>query len=65
MNPDRYHLTLTANGRPMMHGWWAREDTARAQVAVWIGSWGDLPDARITLVDEEAGETLTTWPGER
>jgi hypothetical protein len=62
VNPDRYHLTLTANGRPMMHGWWAREATARSQVAVWVGSWGELPGARITLRDEETGATLTTWP---
>ncbi|MGW2048516.1 hypothetical protein ACWCPF_25540 [Streptomyces sp. NPDC001858] len=64
MNANRYHLTLTANGRPVMQGWWASEATARAQCTVWIGSWGSLPGARIALVDEEAGETLTTWPGE-
>ncbi|WP_405964869.1 hypothetical protein OG713_35040 [Streptomyces sp. NBC_00723] len=63
MNPARYHLTLTSTGRPVMHGWWASEDTARSQVAVWVGSWGELPDARIELVDEETGATLTTWPG--
>ncbi|MEU3613555.1 hypothetical protein ABZ725_14725 [Streptomyces sp. NPDC006872] len=64
MNPDRYHLTLTAGGRPVMHGWWASETTARAQFTTWIGSWGGLPGAQVTLVDEEAGETLTTWPEE-
>ncbi|MDX3243677.1 hypothetical protein [Streptomyces sp. ME18-1-4] len=62
--PDRYHLQLTSAGRPMMHGWWGREVVARAQVAVWIGSWGALPEARVTLVDEETGTVLTTWPDE-
>jgi hypothetical protein len=48
----------------MMHGWWTDDATARAMLPVWVGSWGALPDARITLVDEETGETLTTWPEE-
>lgn len=63
MQPDRYHLTLTADGRPVMHGWWGSETVARSQYATWIGSWGELPDARVTLTDEEAGETLADWPG--
>ncbi|MEU9323164.1 hypothetical protein AB0D91_05030 [Streptomyces canus] len=62
MNPDRFHLTLTSAGRPVMHGWWPVEATARGLLPVWVGSWGELPDARITLVDEETGETLTEWP---
>jgi hypothetical protein len=63
-NPERYHLTLTSAGRPVMHGWWPLESTARGQLPVWVGSWGGLPDARITLVDEETGTVLTTWPEE-
>jgi len=47
-----------------MHGWWGSEETAREQLPVWVGSWSELPDARITLVDEETGATLTTWPDE-
>jgi hypothetical protein len=62
MNPDRYHLTLFVEGRSVMHGWWPLESTARDQLPVWERSWGSLPDARIVLVDEETGETLTTWP---
>lgn len=62
--PDRYHLTLTSTGRPVTHGWWGREADARRKVAAWVGKWGDLPDAHITLVDEGTGETLTQWPGE-
>jgi hypothetical protein len=59
--PDRYHLTLTSDGRPAMHGWWGSETVARGKVTSWIGSWG-RPGARITLVDEETGALLTTWP---
>ena len=59
---ERFHLTLFVDGEPAMHGWWPLESTARDQLPVWVGSWGSLPDARITLVDEETGETLTTWP---
>ncbi|WP_329215331.1 hypothetical protein OG352_06625 [Streptomyces sp. NBC_01485] len=62
MNPDRYHLALTSTGRPVMHGWWGSEVVARSQCAVWVGLWGVLPGARVVLVDEEAGVTLTRWP---
>lgn len=65
MNPDRYHLTLTSTGRPVMHGWWGSEAVARSQYNTWKRSWGELPDARVQLVDKEAGETLTSWPEER
>ncbi|MFJ6559998.1 hypothetical protein ACIQMV_08970 [Streptomyces sp. NPDC091412] len=61
MNPERYHVTLTA-GRPLMHGWWADRVTADRKLAAWVGEYGSLPDARVTLVDEETGETLATWP---
>ena len=63
MTDDRFHVTLTSGRRPTMHGWWALESTARGKVTEWIGlSKG--PGARVTLVDEETGETLTTWPDE-
>ncbi|MER5843667.1 hypothetical protein ABT099_25930 [Streptomyces prasinus] len=61
MNPDRFHVTLASAGRPVQHGWWASEATARAKFREWVGEWG-LPGARITLVDEETGRVLTTWP---
>jgi len=61
-NPERFHLTLTSAGRPVMHGWWANEETPRGMLPVWVGGWSELPDARIALVDEATGETLTTWP---
>ncbi|MFJ4356941.1 hypothetical protein ACIP25_11790 [Streptomyces massasporeus] len=63
MNPARYHLTLTSEGRPAMQGWWGSEAVARGKVTTWIRHWG-RPGARITLVDEDAGAVLTTWPDE-
>ena len=62
MNPERYHVVLESAGRPMMHGWWASEATARDKFRDWIGERGSMPDARVTLVDEETGTVLTTWP---
>jgi hypothetical protein len=63
-NPERYHLLLTLDGRPAMHGWWGSEATARRQFTVWVGERGSMPGVRITLVDEESGETLGSWPDE-
>jgi hypothetical protein len=61
---DRYHLLLTLDGAPAMHGWWSREKTARRQFSSWVGERGEMPGVRITLVDEETAETLETWPEE-
>jgi hypothetical protein len=63
VNPDRFHLALTVDGRPVMHGWWAKESTARTQFRSWVGEHG-LPGARIELVDEASGDVLETWPDE-
>lgn len=60
----RFHLLLTVDGRPMMHGWWASEETARRQWTAWTGERGSMPGARITLVDEETGDVLASWPEE-
>ena len=65
VNPGRYHLLLAAADQPVQHGWWNSEDAARDMLPVWVGQWGELPGARVTLVDEETGETLTTWPEEQ
>ncbi|MFJ9740794.1 hypothetical protein [Streptomyces sp. NPDC101166] len=61
MNDQRYHLLLTFDGRPTMHGWWGSEATARDQFTQVVGSHG-RPGARVTLTDEETGTTLTEWP---
>jgi hypothetical protein len=63
VNPDRYHLALTVDGRPAMHGWWAKESTARRQFRSWVGEHGP-PGARIVLVDEASGDVLAEWPDE-
>lgn len=45
-----------------MHGWWAVRATADRKFRMWIGEHGSVAGARVTLVDEETGTTLTTWP---
>ena len=62
MNPSRFHLTLTTAGRPVMHGWWGSEATARDKFRDWIGERGSLPAARVTLVDEQEHRVLASWP---
>lgn len=61
MTPGRYHLVLALAGRPVLHGWWGSEAVARAQFTGLVGEYGH-PGARVTLTDEETGETLTEWP---
>ncbi|MFF5861038.1 hypothetical protein ACFY8B_36510 [Streptomyces sp. NPDC012751] len=58
----RYHLLLAAGGRPVLHGWWGQEETARDKFRRWIGECGSMPGARVTLTDETTGETLASWP---
>lgn len=64
MNPGRFHLTLTVDGRPVVHGWWSVRATADRKFREWIGAQGSKPGARIMLVDTATGETLTEWPDE-
>ncbi|MFH9403284.1 hypothetical protein ACH4JS_26565 [Streptomyces sp. NPDC017638] len=64
MASGRYRVTVTSAGQPVMRGWWGSEAVARDKSRRWIGEYGDLPDARITLTDEETGTVLTTWPEE-
>lgn len=61
-SPGRYHVTLLLAGRPTLHGWWDDEPVARRQFASLVGQYG-RPGARVTLVDETTGGTLTEWPG--
>ena len=61
MTADRFHLTLATAGRPVMHGWWPSESTARGKFRDWVGL--GVADARVLLVDEAMGETLDEWPG--
>ena len=61
MNPERFHLVLTAGGRPVAQGWWKSEAVARGKFTEWVGDWG-RPGARVTLTDEDTGSVLTEWP---
>jgi hypothetical protein len=60
-DPGRYHLTLTADGRPVLHGWWDSETTARRKFRSMVGEYG-RDGVRITLVDEETSDELASWP---
>ncbi|MFJ9633856.1 hypothetical protein ACIRU8_39790 [Streptomyces sp. NPDC101175] len=61
----RYHITRSAPGYPLASSWWRGEAAARARFAALVTEIGSLPGARITLADEETGETLDEWPGDR
>jgi hypothetical protein len=63
VNPERFHLTLTADGRPIANGWWASEETARRKFRSWVGDWG-RPGARVALTDEDEQQVLASWPDE-
>jgi hypothetical protein len=60
--PQRYYLALTAGGRIVLQDWWASEAKARRKFSGWVGEYGHLHGAKITLVDEETGQTLASWP---
>lgn len=60
----RYHLTLTTDGLPVMHGWWDDQATAERKYLSWIGEHDSVAGARVTLVDEAEARVLKTWPDE-
>ncbi|MDX2727289.1 MULTISPECIES: hypothetical protein [unclassified Streptomyces] len=65
MDLQRFHVTLSHSGRPIMHGWWPDLRTAERKFAAWIGERGGRDGARITLVDEvDGGRLLKSWPDE-
>ncbi|MEU9442900.1 hypothetical protein AB0D42_18645 [Streptomyces sp. NPDC048304] len=64
MTDDRYRLTLYLHGERALDGWWGSEATARDKFRRRVGAVGSMPEPRVTLTDEETGETLTTWPDE-
>ncbi|MFE0470446.1 hypothetical protein ACFW2V_02370 [Streptomyces sp. NPDC058947] len=63
IGPGRYHVTLIVDSRPMMQGWWGSEAVARGKFREWVGGRGKA-GVRITLVDEDTGTLLTSWPEE-
>lgn len=64
MDDERYHLTLTSGGEPVMHGYWASLATAERKYTRWVGEHGTVAGARITLVDEQEQLVLASWPDE-
>ncbi|WP_109030193.1 hypothetical protein [Streptomyces rubrogriseus] len=62
MTAGRYRVTVTIDGEPLLQGWWDDEMVARGKYTSWIGEHGSRLGARVTLVDEGTGETLTEWP---
>lgn len=61
--PGRFHITLIAEGRRVLDGWWNDEVIARRKLRLLVGEQG-RDGVVVTLVDEVSGETLTTWPDE-
>ncbi|WP_159038836.1 hypothetical protein [Streptomyces sp. NRRL B-1140] len=64
VDDERFHLILTADGKPVMHGWWGKKPTAEHQYLSWIGSWGSIDGARIVLTERADGgeRVLASWP---
>lgn len=66
MDVQRFHVTLSRGGRPILRGWWPDLATAEKKYSRWIGERGGKDDARITLVDEvDGGRLLKSWPVDR
>ncbi|MFF3639372.1 hypothetical protein [Streptomyces sp. NPDC002250] len=62
---DHYYLLLACDGRLVLRGWWGTEAVARRKFLSWIGEYGTLPGARITLTDERTAAMLASWPGQQ
>ncbi|MEU0411884.1 hypothetical protein ABZ307_29240 [Streptomyces griseorubiginosus] len=66
-DPQRFHLTVSSTGGPVMHGWWSRETTARDKYRDWIGAYGRMPAAHIRLVERLGAadeRLLESWPAD-
>ncbi|MFF0013667.1 hypothetical protein [Streptomyces sp. NPDC005374] len=63
-DPQRFHLTVSATGRPVMQGWWSREATARDKFRDWIGAYGRMPGAHVALTERAGADErlLENWP---
>ncbi|MEU5599236.1 hypothetical protein [Streptomyces sp. NPDC020298] len=61
-SPGRYHLLLASGGRPVQHGWWNRSEVVWDKFRRWVGEYGSMPGARISLTDQDTGEMLASWP---
>lgn len=65
-DPQRFHLTVSSTGRPVMHGWWSREATARDKFRDWIGAYGGMPAAQVLLVERTGADErlVERWPAD-
>ncbi|UUA11584.1 MULTISPECIES: hypothetical protein [Streptomyces] len=63
MDDERFHLTLSSGGQPVMHGWWCKQSTAEHQYLSWIGSWGSIDRAEIVLTEraEDGEHVIASW----
>ncbi|MCX5435558.1 hypothetical protein [Streptomyces sp. NBC_00063] len=64
-NLERYRVTLTTGGAVVMQGSWSIRETGERKFRSWIGSYGSMPGARVTLAEQSADETWTelkAWP---
>ncbi|AYC43276.1 hypothetical protein [Streptomyces griseorubiginosus] len=63
-DPQRFHLTVSSSGRPVMHGWWSREATARDKFRDWIGAYGGMPAAHLLLAERTGDDErpVESWP---
>ncbi|MGC5005206.1 hypothetical protein [Streptomyces sp. DT203] len=65
MDNQRFHLTLSTGGKPVMRGWWPDLATAERKYLRWISERGGRDGAQITLTDEaDGGRVLKSWPDE-
>jgi hypothetical protein len=61
---EQFHLILSADSQPVMNGWWSKQPTAEHQYLSWIGSWGSIDGARITLAErtDDGERVIASWP---
>ncbi len=66
-NPERFRVTASSAGHPIMHGWWAAEATARDKFRDWIGSYGQMPEVHVVLTELIGADEhlLASWPDGR
>ncbi|MFF7771774.1 hypothetical protein ACFZC7_35420 [Streptomyces massasporeus] len=64
MDGDRFHLILTAGGKPVMHGWWGMQPTAEHRYLSLMGSWGSAEGSRIVLTEhaDDSERVVAIWP---
>ena len=65
MDNLRFRLTLSTDGKPVMHGWWPDLKTAEKKFTAWVRERGSVASTRITLTDETDGRrVLKAWSDE-